>query len=161
LILQNLSKQTKAFYFLSRLEETLAHLADRRTRYFSQEGKRGEKLTFGSPGPGTSPHISGSCQSRGRHRHDACAISRLGPALNNLIGGHIDAITTSVIGVLPCVEAKPRVRLRLRHRALRSASERADDRRARLSGSVMPQWYGLLGPAGMPAEISARSRARS
>jgi tripartite-type tricarboxylate transporter receptor subunit TctC len=69
--------------------------------------KGGAKLTFGSPGPGTSPHISGEL-----HNH-AAGISithvpfrGLGPALNNLLGGHIDVITTSVIGVLPYVEQK-------------------------------------------------------
>ena len=30
----------------------------------------------------------------------------LGPALNDLLGGHIDLITTSVAGVLPYVEGK-------------------------------------------------------
>jgi len=69
--------------------------------------KGGAKLTFGSPGPGTSPHISGEMLNH------AAGISMthvpfrgLGPALNSLLGGHIDLITTSVIGVLPYVDAK-------------------------------------------------------
>lgn len=71
--------------------------------------KGGAKLTFGSPGPGTSPHISGEMLNHAA----SIAITHvpfrgLGPALNNLLGGHIDLITTSVIGVLPYVEAKTR-----------------------------------------------------
>src|SRR5262249_56788735 len=77
----------------------------------------------------------------------------LGPALNNLIGGHIDAITTSVIGVLPYVEAKTA-------RALATFDTERSDRLPDVPTTVelgfpdlvMPQWYGLLAPAGLPAE---------
>jgi tripartite-type tricarboxylate transporter receptor subunit TctC len=118
--------------------------------------KRGEKLTFGSPGPGTSPHISGELLNH------AAGISMthvpyrgLGPALNNLIGGHIDAITTSVIAVLPYVEAKTA-------RALATFDTERSDRLPDVPTTVelgfpdlvMPQWYGLLAPAGLPAEVS-------
>ena len=118
-------------------------------------GKRGEKLTFGSPGPGTSPHISGELLNHAAGIAMTHVPFRgLGPALNNLIGGHIDAITTSVIGVLPYVEAKTA-------RALAVFDTERSDRLPNVPTTVelgyqdlvMPQWYGLLGPAGMPAEI--------
>jgi tripartite-type tricarboxylate transporter receptor subunit TctC len=117
-------------------------------------GKRGDKLTFGSPGHGTSPHISGELLNH------AAGIAMmhvpfrgLGPALNNLIGGHIDAITTSVIAVLPYVEAKTAY-------ALATFDVERSDRLPDVPTTVelgypdlvMPQWYGLLGPAGMPVE---------
>jgi tripartite-type tricarboxylate transporter receptor subunit TctC len=118
-------------------------------------GKRGEKLTFGSPGPGTSPHISGELLNHAAGIAMTHVPFRgLGPALNNLIGGHIDAITTSVIGVLPYVEARTA-------RALAVFDTERSDRLPAVPTTVelgypelvMPQWYGLLGPAGMPAEI--------
>ena len=98
--------------------------------------KGGAKLTFGSTGPGTSPHISGELLNH------AAGISithvpfrGLGPALNNLLGGHIDMITTSVIGVIPYVEAKTARALAIyRHRTLRAIAGRPDRRRARLPG---------------------------
>jgi len=117
--------------------------------------KTGAPLTFGSPGPGTSPHISGELLNH------AAGISithvpfrGLGPALNNLIGGHIDVITTSVIGVLPYVEAKTA-------RALATFDAERSDRIPDVPTTVelgfpdlvMPQWYGLLGPAGPPPDI--------
>ena len=117
--------------------------------------KGGAPLTFGSPGPGTSPHISGELLNH------AAGISithvpfrGLGPALNNLIGGHIDVITTSVIGVLPYVEAKTA-------RALATFDAERSDRIPDVPTTVelgfpdlvMPQWYGLLGPAGLPPEV--------
>jgi tripartite-type tricarboxylate transporter receptor subunit TctC len=121
-------------------------------------GKRGEKLTFGSPGPGTSPHISGELLNHAAGIGMTHVPFRgLGPALNNLIGGHIDAITTSVIGVLPYVEAKTAV-------ALATFDTERSDRLPDVPTTVelgfpdlvMPQWYGLLAPAGLPAEVSRR-----
>jgi tripartite-type tricarboxylate transporter receptor subunit TctC len=117
-------------------------------------GKRGDKLTFGSPGPGTSPHISGELLNHAAGIAMTHVPFRgLGPALNNLIGGHIDAITTSVIAVLPYVEAKSAY-------ALATFDVERSDRLRNVPTTVelgypdlvMPQWYGLLGPAGMPVE---------
>jgi tripartite-type tricarboxylate transporter receptor subunit TctC len=117
--------------------------------------KSGAKLTFGSTGPGTSPHISGELLNH------AAGISithvpfrGLGPALNNLLGGHIDIITTSVIGVLPYVEQNTA-------RALATFDTERSDRLPDVPTTVelgfpdlvMPQWYGLLGPAGLAPEI--------
>ena len=113
--------------------------------------KGGARLTFGSPGPGTSPHISGELLNHAA----GIAITHvpfrgLGPALNNLLGGHIDVITTSVIGVLPYVEAKTA-------RALATFDTERSDRLPDVPTTVelgfpdlmMPQWYGLLAPAGL------------
>lgn len=118
-------------------------------------GKRGERLTFGSPGRGTSPHISGELLNHAAGIGMTHVPFRgLGPALNNLVGGHIDTITTSVIGVLPYVEAKTA-------RALAifdvDRSDRLPDVPTAVElgfpGLVMPQWYALLGPAGLSADV--------
>jgi tripartite-type tricarboxylate transporter receptor subunit TctC len=117
--------------------------------------KGGAKLTFGSPGPGTSPHISGEMLNH------AAGISithvpfrGLGPALNNLLGGHIDLITTSVIGVLPYVEAKTARALAVFDN---ERSEQLPDVPTTVElgfpDLVMPQWYGLLAPAGLPPDV--------
>jgi len=118
-------------------------------------GKRGEKLTFGSPGPGTSPHISGELLNHAAGIGMTHVPFRgLGPALNNLIGGHIDAITTSVIGVLPYVEGKTA-------RALATFDTERSDRlpdvpttvELGFADLVMPQWYGFLAPAGLSPDL--------
>ena len=117
--------------------------------------KSGHKLTFGSTGPGTSPHISGELLNHAAGiRITHVPFRGLGPALNNLLGGHIDVITTSVIGVLPYVEQKTA-------RALATFDTERSDRIPDVPTTVelgfpdlvMPQWYGLLGPAGMPPDI--------
>jgi tripartite-type tricarboxylate transporter receptor subunit TctC len=117
--------------------------------------KGGAKLTFGSPGPGTSPHISGEMLNHAAGIGITHVPFRgLGPALNTLLGGHIDLITTSVIGVLPSVEAKTARALAV------FDSERSDQLpdvpttvELGFPELVMPQWYGLLAPAGMPQEV--------
>jgi tripartite-type tricarboxylate transporter receptor subunit TctC len=119
--------------------------------------KGGAKLTFGSPGPGTSPHISGEMLNHAA----GIAITHvpfrgLGPALNNLLGGHIDLITTSVIGVLPYVEAKTARALAVFDS---ERSEQLPDVPTTVElgypDLVMPQWYGLLAPAGLPPDVRA------
>ena len=115
--------------------------------------KSGAKLTFGSPGPGTSPHISGEMLNHAA----GIAITHvpfrgLGPALNNLLGGHIDLITTSVIGVLPYVEAKTARALAVFDT---ERSEQLPDVPTTVElgypDLVMPQWYGAAGARGRSA----------
>src|SRR6266545_24881 len=117
--------------------------------------KSGAKLTFGSTGLGTSPHISGELLNHAAGiRITHVPFRGLGPALNNLLGGHIDVITTSVIGVLPYIEQKTA-------RALATFDTERSDRIPDVPTTVelgfpdlvMPQWYGLLGPAGLAPEI--------
>jgi tripartite-type tricarboxylate transporter receptor subunit TctC len=119
--------------------------------------KSGTRLTFGSPGPGTSPHISGELLNHAAGIGITHVPFRgLGPALNNLIGGHIDVITTSVPAVLPYVEQKTA-------RALATFDTERSDRLPDVPTTVelgfpdlvMPQWYGLLGPAGLAPETKA------
>jgi tripartite-type tricarboxylate transporter receptor subunit TctC len=117
--------------------------------------KKGTKLTYGSPGIGTSPHISGAILNHAA----GIAITHvpyrgLGPALNDIVGGHIDAITTSVIGVLPYVQGGTA-------RPLATFDTERSDRLPDVPTTVelgfpdlvMPQWYGLLAPAGLPADV--------
>jgi tripartite-type tricarboxylate transporter receptor subunit TctC len=119
--------------------------------------KTGAKLTFGSPGVGTSPHISGAMLNHLAGIDITHVPFRgLGPALNDLLGGHIDVITTSVIAVLPYVEAKSARALAVFDRV---RSEQLPDIPTTLElgfpDLVMPQWYALLAPAGLPGAVRA------
>jgi tripartite-type tricarboxylate transporter receptor subunit TctC len=117
--------------------------------------KGGAKITYGSTGIGTSPHISGAMLAHAAGIPMTHVPYRgLGPAMNDIVGGHIDAITTSVTGVLPYVQSG-------RARALAifdtERSEQLPDvpTTAELGyrDLVMPQWYGFLAPAGLSAEL--------
>jgi tripartite-type tricarboxylate transporter receptor subunit TctC len=119
------------------------------------KAKSGARFTYGSPGLGTSPHVSGAMLNLAAGIGMTHVPYRgLGPALNNLIGGHIDAIITSVIGVLPYVQAKKAV-------ALATFDTERSDRLPDVPTTVelgfrdlvMPQWYGLLAPAGLPSQL--------
>ena len=78
----------------------------------------------------------------------------LGPALNALLGGHIDCITTSIIGVLPYVQGNTARALAVfdteRSEQLPDVPTTAE---LGYPDLVMPQWYALLLPAGVPADI--------
>jgi tripartite-type tricarboxylate transporter receptor subunit TctC len=117
--------------------------------------KKGTKLTYGSPGIGTSPHISGAILNHAAGITITHVPYRgLGPALNDIVGGHIDAITTSVIGVLPYVQGGSA-------RALATFDTERSDRLPDVPTTVelgfpelvMPQWYALLAPAGLAADV--------
>ena len=61
-----------------------------------------------------------------------------------------------MIGVLPYVEAKTaRALAVLRYRALGAASDVPTTVELGFPDLVMPQWYGLLAPAGLPADVRA------
>ena len=124
--------------------------------------KKGTKLTYGSPGIGTSPHISGAILNHAAGINITHVPYRgLGPALNDIVGGHIDAITTSVIGVLPYVQGGTA-------RALATFDTERSDRLPDVPTTVelgfpdlvMPQWYALLAPAGLRPTCARRSRRR-
>src|SRR5207253_694905 len=69
--------------------------------------KEGESLSYGSPGRATSPHISGELLNHfAGIKMTHVPFRGLGGVFNSLLGGHVDAVTTSVVGVLPYVEAK-------------------------------------------------------
>jgi tripartite-type tricarboxylate transporter receptor subunit TctC len=117
--------------------------------------KAGSKLTYGSPGIGTSPHVSGAMLNHAAGIAMTHVPYRgLGPALNDIVGGHIDALTTSVIGVLPYVRGGTA-------RALATFDTERSDRLPDVPTTVelgfpdlvMPQWYGLLAPAGLSPEV--------
>jgi tripartite-type tricarboxylate transporter receptor subunit TctC len=117
--------------------------------------KSGAKLTYGSPGIGTSPHVSGALLNRAAGIAMTHVPYRgLGPAMNDIVGGHIDAIVTSVIGVLPYVQSQKAV-------ALATFDNERSDRLPEVPTTVelgfpdlvMPQWYALLAPAGLPADV--------
>ena len=117
--------------------------------------KTGAKITYGSTGVGTSPHISGAMLAHAAGIQMTHVPYRgLGPAMNDIVGGHIDAIATSVIGVLPYVQSN-------KARALATfdteRSEQLPDVPTTVelgyTDLVMPQWYGLLAPTGLPADV--------
>ena len=67
-------------------------------------GKRGERLSFGSSGNGASSHLAGELFNRmAGTRFEHVPYRGTGPALNDLLAGHIAMVFTDVLTALPHV----------------------------------------------------------
>jgi tripartite-type tricarboxylate transporter receptor subunit TctC len=113
------------------------------------------KLNYSSAGVGTSPHMSMALfnhMSNIQTRH--IPYKGTTPAVNDLLGGQVDAMFSNALTVMPLIQAG-----RLRPLAV-SGSKRLNllpdvptVMEAGVPGYVAVQWYGLLAPAGTPAAI--------
>ncbi|WP_043343478.1 Bug family tripartite tricarboxylate transporter substrate binding protein [Belnapia moabensis] len=118
------------------------------------------KLTFGSPGIGSAVHISGEMFKL------AAGVDMLhapyrggGPALADVVAGHIQLIFGNASSTLPFVREGS-----LRAIAVTSAARAAylpevPTIAETLPGFAIDEWYGVLGPAGMPPAVAERLNA--
>jgi tripartite-type tricarboxylate transporter receptor subunit TctC len=110
-----------------------------------------EKLSYGSAGPGTTMNIAGEMFNAGAGVKATHAPYRgAGPAINDLIGGHIQFLNADLPVLLPLVRSG-----KLRALAMFS-TERSPllpdvptSVELGFPGMIMENWYGLLGPAGL------------
>jgi tripartite-type tricarboxylate transporter receptor subunit TctC len=119
------------------------------------------KLKYGSGGIGTLNHLIFE-QLKGEAGFDAIVAHYrgIGPAFQNLVSGHVDALTPGVAAALPHVRrknAKPiAVTGTARHPLL---PEVPTFQEAGFKGYDAVQWYGIVGPAKMPPEVTRRLNA--
>jgi len=116
------------------------------------------QLTFGSPGIGTSPHMTAELfkQKTGVDMPQII-FKGSGPAFISLISGEISAAVSTALSAMPHVKSG-------RIRALGvTASKRIQIlpdvptlSEAGLPGFVVSQWFGILAPAGTPRPIIDR-----
>jgi len=111
-------------------------------------------LNFASPGSGTSSHLAGEL-FRSAAGIDVVHVPYKGasPAVTDLLGGQVSFTITSTLSVMPHVKAgKLRalgVTTAKRSRALPDLPTIAE---AGLPGFEANNWYGIIAPAGTPAE---------
>lgn len=121
------------------------------------QAKQGTRMSYASAGAGTTMHIAAE-------KLNAAAGIKLthvpyrgaGPAINDLLGGHIDTMNADLPVLLPIVEAGKARALVL------CASERTPllpdlPTSAELGypDVVMENWYGLFAPAGIAPQLQA------
>ena len=116
------------------------------------------QLTFGAGGTGTPPHMAGELfkQMAGV---DMLYVPYKGeaPAITDMIGGQISMVFANVISVVQHVKSG-----RLRGVAVTSLqriatlSEFPTFAESGLPGFSVESWYGLVGPANMPADVVTR-----
>jgi tripartite-type tricarboxylate transporter receptor subunit TctC len=116
------------------------------------------KVSYGSSGPGSIQHLAGEIleqQVGGKMIHVPYKGS--GPAVLDLMGGNIDIFITTPPGVIQQVQAgKLRAiayAARSRHPSMPNVPTAAE---AGFPKYEVASWFGLLGPAGMPADVVRR-----
>ncbi|WP_225784585.1 tripartite tricarboxylate transporter substrate binding protein [Xenophilus sp. Marseille-Q4582] len=129
---------------------------------FIQHAKTDPKgATFGSPGAGSAPHLTAELLLRAagakgivvQYRGDA-------PAYTELLAGRIDATLTAISTAVPHIQAG---KLRVLGVANEERTPLYPDaptlREQGLPTVVGYGWYGMLAPAGTPADVVARIHA--
>jgi tripartite-type tricarboxylate transporter receptor subunit TctC len=119
------------------------------------------KLTFGSGGVGSTPHLSTEI-FKSIAGIDAVHVPYKGgaPALNDLVGGQLSFMIENVPGTMPFVRGG-----KLRALAITSARRSPLDpslptmAEAGVPGYEVVGWNGIVAPAGTPSEIVARLHA--
>ncbi len=122
------------------------------------------KLSMASSGNGTSIHLAGELfKSMTGIFMTHIPYRGSGPALLDLIGGNVDVMFDNLPSALPQIKAG-----KLRAFAVTSAQRSAAlpdaptiEEAARLKGFDASSWFGLLAPAGTPAEIVNRIQQES
>ncbi len=116
---------------------------------------KAEKLSYGSAGAGSTMHIIGEVINNEAKVKTAHVPYRgLGPAMNDLLGGHIQLLSADLPVLVPLV----------RSGKLRALALFAPERTPLLPdlptsgelgypGMLMQNWYGMLAPAGLPADM--------
>ena len=120
--------------------------------------KRPGQLNFGSPGVGTSPHLTGELFKL-ITKTDIVHIPYKGnaEAITELIGGQLSVVFTGVPPVVPLAKAG-KVRLLATTGKLRLANlpDVPTLREAGVEGADVLIWYGVVAPAATPKDIIAR-----
>jgi len=112
------------------------------------------KINFGSPGVGTVGHLSiavFNAVTGAKFVH--VPYKGAGPAVIDLVGGRIQVFQGSVPGTYPQVSAGKLRALATGHRERLRALPDLPTIAESLPGFTNDGWYGLVGPAGMPAAI--------
>ena len=124
---------------------------------FLDKAKSGE-LVYGSAGNASASHVATlllgqSADVKLKH----VPYKGAGPAVNDLVGGHIDFMVTTIPSVMGLIEDKTLTALAVtgteRFPGLPDVPTVAE---AGVPGYSALAWYGLLGPKGLPEDVRAK-----
>ncbi len=118
------------------------------------------KYTFGTSAVGSASHLAEEAiKHDGKLQFEIIPYKGTAPALTEVMGGHINAMVDALPSTLPHVKSG-----KLKPLAVTSAKRIAvlpdvpTVAESGLTGFEMVSWYGLWGPARMPAELTQRIR---
>jgi tripartite-type tricarboxylate transporter receptor subunit TctC len=121
------------------------------------EAKAGKSLTYGTPGSGSPMHIAGEMLNKAAGTKIVHVPYRgVAPVVNDTLGGHVNVGWVTPAAVSAHLQAGKLVPLAI-----------ADRQRSKLMPNVptltelgydvqVSAWMGLLGPKGLPADITSR-----
>ena len=116
------------------------------------------QLTFGSPGFGTSPHLTAELfKQKGGVDMQQVIFKGSGPAYVSLVSGEISAMFATALSMMPHVKSgriRPLGVTTLKR--LQMLPEVPTIAEAALPGFKTSQWFGFLAPAGTPAPVIDR-----
>jgi tripartite-type tricarboxylate transporter receptor subunit TctC len=116
------------------------------------------KLSYGSGGAGTAPHLAGEMFKA------AAGIDMLhvpyrgvGPAVNDMVGGHIQLTFAGLGAVRAPVDAGlAKILAVAQPQRLKAAPQYPTSAEAGLPGYEFATWFGIVAPKGTPAPIIAK-----
>jgi tripartite-type tricarboxylate transporter receptor subunit TctC len=114
-----------------------------------------EKLTYGSAGPGTTMNIAVEMLNAAAGVKITHVPYRgAAPAINDLLGGHVDMLNADLPILLPLVKAGSIKALALFARERTPLlPDLPTTKELGLPSVVMESWYGVFLPAGTPAQV--------
>lgn len=119
---------------------------------------KNRQLVYGSAGNASASHLAALllgqvAQFNARH----VPYRGAGPALNDLVGGHIDFMVTTIPSAVGLIEGRQLTALAVTTEArFPSLPNVPTAQEAGVAGYTASAWYGLLGPRGLPAAIRDR-----
>jgi len=121
------------------------------------------QLNYGSAGSGNATHLAGELfRSMAKVNIVHVPYKGSGPALVDLVGGQVQCMFSNLTAALPHIKSN-------KLRALAVTGEKRTPivpelptvAESALPGYAVTSWYGLLAPAGTPADIVARLNAET
>ena len=116
-----------------------------------------KQLTYGSAGPGSTMNLAGELINAGAHINIQQVPYRgVAPALPDLMGGRLDMLPADPPVLLPLIaQNKVRPLVVLGKERLSALPDVPTSTELGYPTVIMENWYGLLAPAGLPADVGA------
>ncbi len=124
----------------------------------AQAKAKPDSLSYASPGVGSGLHLAGEL-FKSQANVDILHIAYKGtpPAINDVLGGVVPLIFSNLPTVLPHIRSGRLVAIALTDSARTpTAPEIPTLAEEGVPGVVVPSWYGMLAPAGTPADVVAQ-----
>ncbi len=112
-------------------------------------------VTYGTSGPGSSGHLAMVMLGRKANVPlDHVPYKGAGPAINDVMGGHVDLICASVAALLPQIEAGTlRCIMQMGPERLKALPDAQTTKEAGFPDFLAEAWWGIFAPKGTPEPI--------